>query len=74
MDLLPPVKDAIDLTVEQKPDIILMDINIKGPIDGVETAEKIKEMIDIPIIFLTAFTDSNTLAKSKNYRTLRIYS
>ena len=41
------VADAINITVSQKPDIILMDINIKGPIDGVETAEKIKEIINI---------------------------
>ena len=57
--------DAIKTAVDQKPDIILMDINIKGPIDGVVTAEKIKEIIDIPIIFLTAFTDSNTLQRAK---------
>ncbi len=57
--------DAINITVSQKPDLILMDINIKGQIDGVETAEKIKEIIDIPIIFLTAFTDSNTLQRAK---------
>ena len=57
--------DAINTTIVQRPNIILMDINIKGPIDGVETAEKIKEIIDIPIIFLTAFTDSNTLQRAK---------
>ncbi|MFZ0456363.1 MAG: PAS domain S-box protein [Ignavibacteriaceae bacterium] len=57
--------DAINITASQIPDLILMDINIKGPIDGVETAEKIKGTIDIPIIFLTAFTDSNTLQRAK---------
>jgi two-component system, response regulator PdtaR len=58
-------EDAINLAIAEKPNIILMDINIKGPIDGVVTAEKIKEIIDIPIIFLTAFTDSNTLQRAK---------
>lgn len=57
--------EAIKLTAEKRPDIILMDINIKGPFDGVETAEKIKGMYDIPIIFLTAFTDSSTLERAK---------
>ncbi len=57
--------DAINLAIAEKPNIILMDINIKGPIDGVVTAEKIKEILDIPIIFLTAFTDSNTLQRAK---------
>ncbi|MEJ2613916.1 MAG: PAS domain S-box protein [Ignavibacteriaceae bacterium] len=57
--------DAINITRSEKPDIILMDINIKGPVDGVETAEKIKEIVDIPIIFLTAFTDSDTLQRAE---------
>ena len=57
--------DAINLTIAQKPNLILMDINIKGPIDGVETAEKIKEIIDTPVIFITAFADSNTLQRAK---------
>ncbi len=57
--------EAIKLTKEHIPNIILMDINIKGPIDGVQTAEKIKEIFDIPIIFLTAFTDPNTLERAK---------
>lgn len=57
--------DAINIMNAKKPNLILMDINIKGPIDGVETAEKIKEVIDIPIIFLTAFSDSNTLQRAK---------
>ncbi len=57
--------EAIKLTKEHIPNIILMDINIKGPIDGVQTAEKIKEMYDIPIIFLTAFTDPSTLERAK---------
>ena len=57
--------EAIRLTNEQKPNIILMDINIKGSLDGVETAEKIKGIYDIPIIFLTAFADSSTLERAK---------
>jgi PAS domain S-box-containing protein len=57
--------EAVTLAAKQQPDIILMDINIKGPYDGVETAEKIKAEYDIPIIFLTAFTDTNTLQRAK---------
>ena len=57
--------EAIKTAEEQNPSIILMDINIKGVIDGVETAEKIKNIFDIPIIFLTAFNDSGTLERAK---------
>ena len=53
-------EEAINLTIEHVPDLILMDINIRGQIDGIETAKKLKEHLDIPIIFLTAFNDSKT--------------
>jgi PAS domain S-box-containing protein len=56
---------AIDKTAESNPNIILMDINIKGPFDGVEAAERIKAKYEVPIIFLTAFSDPNTLQRAK---------
>ncbi|MEZ4753986.1 MAG: response regulator [Bdellovibrionota bacterium] len=58
-------KDAIELVKETKPSLILMDIKIKGGIDGITTAEKIKEFSDVPIIFLTAFADRTTLDRAK---------
>lgn len=57
--------EAIEKTLKLKPNLILMDINIKGPIDGVETSERIKEKYEVPIIFITAFTDSKTLERAK---------
>jgi len=42
-----------------------MDINLKGKIDGITTAKKIKENYDIPVIFLTAFCDDKTLERAK---------
>lgn len=48
-----------------KPDLILMDINLAGTLSGVETAEKINEVMSIPIVFLTAYTDDNTLKEVK---------
>ena len=54
-------KDAITLTAETNPDAILMDIAIKGDMDGIETAKIIKEKFNIPIIFLTASSDDRTL-------------
>ncbi len=58
-------EEAIELTARHNPDIILMDINIKGAYDGVQTAEIIKTDHDIPIIFLTAFSDPKTLQRAK---------
>lgn len=56
---------AIELAIGLKPDIALMDIMLKGEMTGIEAAAKIKEQIDIPIIFLTAYADEGTLAKAK---------
>ncbi len=44
-------------------DLILMDINIKGPEDGIQCARSLLEHYDIPIIFISAYNDSETLAE-----------
>jgi len=49
-----------------KPDLILMDIKIKGNKDGIEMAKIIKKDYDIPIIFITGFSDNDTIKKAKN--------
>jgi DNA-binding LytR/AlgR family response regulator len=56
---------AVELVQEFKPDIILMDIMLKGDMTGIDTAEKIKEDHGIPVIFLTAYADESTLARAK---------
>lgn len=48
-----------------QPDLILMDVHIKGELDGLESSLKIKELYDIPVIFLTAYADKDTIAKAK---------
>lgn len=56
---------AIELAGEKQPDIILMDIMLKGDLTGIEAAAEIKDKYNIPVIFLTAYADENTLAKAK---------
>jgi PAS domain S-box-containing protein len=48
-----------------RPDLVLMDIRLKGKTDGVEAARKIRERLDIPSIFLTAHADDATLERAK---------
>lgn len=50
-------KEALHITVEFQPDLILMDIMIEGDLDGIETAERIRESFDIPILFITGNSD-----------------
>ena len=49
--------EAIRLALEERPDLILMDIGLAGNIDGIETASRIHDVLNIPIIFLTAYSD-----------------
>lgn len=58
-------KDAIEKILELKPDLLLMDIMIKGDLTGIDVSEKIKEKLNVPIIFLTAYADEGTLVKAK---------
>jgi CheY-like chemotaxis protein len=48
---------------KHKPDLLLMDIELKGDINGLNAAKKIKEKYNVKIIFLTAFEDESTLNK-----------
>lgn len=56
---------AVNLALEHMPDIILMDIMLKGEMNGIEAAEAIRKETNIPVIFLTAYADESTLAKAK---------
>lgn len=50
-------EDAITQAKETKPDLILMDIKLKGALDGIETVEKIREFLSMPVIFISGNTD-----------------
>ncbi|NMB79405.1 MAG: response regulator [Methanomicrobiales archaeon] len=56
--------EAIALATDHKPDVILMDIHIKGDMDGIRTTEKLSEITDIPVIFLTAYADDETVQRA----------
>ena len=57
--------EAVALALNLNPDLILMDIRLNGPIDGIETAEIIHEERDVPIIYVTAYADEQTLQRAK---------
>ena len=48
-----------------EPDLVMMDIMLEGPMDGVEVAGRIREKNEIPVIFLTAYSDNETLQRAK---------
>lgn len=57
--------EAMRVTEIHSPDLVLMDINIKGPYDGIDTAKKIIDSYQIPIIFLTDLSDNETFERAK---------
>ncbi|MEJ5352308.1 MAG: response regulator [Melioribacteraceae bacterium] len=52
---------ALALAEETKPDLVLMDLKLKGKLNGLETARELKNKFSIPSIFITAFSDDATL-------------
>ena len=53
-------------TIEKAhPDLVLMDIKLEGSIDGIESANLIKERFSVPVIYLTAFSDERILERAK---------
>lgn len=58
-------QQALGLIAETRPDLVLMDINIEGDIDGIETASRIPPEFDLPVIFLTAYSEETTLKRAR---------
>jgi two-component system, response regulator PdtaR len=64
-DSVPSGEQAIASLKKNQPDLIFMDIGLKGEMDGIETAAQIRSLYRIPVIFLTAFVDEKTLDRAK---------
>lgn len=56
---------AMDEASKYHPDLILMDIKIRGPMDGIETAKRVHDTLGIPVVYITAFSDEKTLKRAK---------
>ncbi len=64
-DICSKGEEAIRASLIHNPDIILMDIELEGDMNGIETATKITNILNIPVIYLTALSDKNMLEKTK---------
>lgn len=58
--------EAIEIAGDLRPDCVLMDIQLVGEMDGIEAAERIVALYDIPVVYLTAQTDNQTLLRAMN--------
>jgi CheY-like chemotaxis protein len=57
--------ETLELVAGHQPDLVLMDILLRGDMDGIEAAERLRQQFEIPVVFLTAYADPTTLARAK---------
>ena len=58
-------EDVATLVLENQPDLVLMDIRLEGKLDGIDVAHQIHERLGIPVIFLTAYADEETVRRAR---------
>ena len=58
-------EQALNLAREQRPDLVLMDIRLDGDMDGISATEEIRKQFQVPVIFLTAYSEDSTLERAK---------
>lgn len=65
VDVVLTGEDAVSKAIEKEPDLILMDIVLKGKMDGIEAASTIRKQVDVPVIYLTAYSDEEVLERAR---------
>ena len=63
-DVVPSGEDAVAVATMTRPDLVLMDIKIKGEMDGIMAAEKIMQTTGIPVIFVSAYATDSIIARA----------
>jgi DNA-binding response OmpR family regulator len=61
-DLAADGQQASMLAMNNKPDVVLMDVNLEGDREGIEVARKLREVCDVPVVFVTGCTDRHPVA------------
>jgi DNA-binding NarL/FixJ family response regulator len=65
-------EEAIKKAEETSPDLVLMDIGLRGEMDGMEAAEYIREQLEIPVVYITSYGDEKTLELAEKTNPLSI--
>ncbi|MFB6357285.1 MAG: response regulator, partial [bacterium] len=65
IDTVPTGEGALEIVDAEKPDLVLMDIRLGGELDGTETAQRIFDEYSIPIVYLTAHSDPETVQQAE---------
>lgn len=59
-------EEALGCVVEMQPDLVLMDVNLDGNLDGIETAKLVYSIFTVPVVFLTGSLDGGTIQRAKS--------
>jgi PAS domain S-box-containing protein len=62
---VPTGLEAVELARELEPDLIIMDVKLRGQVDGIQAAHKIRAQMDIPVVYLTAYWEKDVLDRAK---------
>jgi DNA-binding response OmpR family regulator len=62
-DLAGDGQEALLHARSDRPDVVLMDVNLEGGREGIEVAKKLREVCDVPVVFVTGCTDRDTVAR-----------
>lgn len=65
-DVVSSAEESIEKASKTRPDLVLMDVKLKGNLDGVSAGEEIIKQFQIPIVYLTAYSDQNTIKRISN--------
>jgi PAS domain S-box-containing protein len=57
-------EEALTIASERRPDVVLMDIRLSGALDGIETGARMRSAYDLPVVYLTAHSDPDTLTRA----------
>jgi two-component system, cell cycle sensor histidine kinase and response regulator CckA len=59
-------RECLEHARARRPDLVLMDIHLEGEVDGIEAAQRLREDFDIPVLFLSAYADDQTVSRAKH--------
>lgn len=68
LDIVSSAESALQAVARTTPDLIFLDIRLKGDVDGVKLGMQLRRSLAVPIIFLTAMTDSETMRRARAVR------
>jgi PAS domain S-box-containing protein len=57
--------ECLECARARRPDLVLMDIHLEGDVDGIEAAQRLRDDFDIPVVFLSAYVDDQTVSRAK---------